>query len=117
MIPQTLKHFLAITLIANLICCKSSIENKEENRKSDPIKIVGRDSIRRRNKTVNHFSSDIKKDTFLIELKGTYVTKANVAFKIISFENKIIDSDEFPMMYLYGWGPDIGNSNPDSLIV
>lgn len=105
--------FLSIII---LVCC-SPRESNQPAMVQDIVSRLDVKEIRQINKLAYFFSSLTKKDTFILELRGNYITKSNINFRIISFQNEVIYEEEFDMMALYGFGPDLTKTNPDSITV
>ncbi len=107
-----------LTLII-LVCCAPR-EKKQPALVQDNIRgtvELNVKEIRHVKKSAKFFSSTTEKDTFILELRGNYVTKSKIRFRIISFSNEVIYEDQFDMMALYGFGPDVTKPNPDSITV
>lgn len=110
---------MKVLTLLTLICCtpfKEKQSNLDHNNKLESS-VLEVEEMYQVNKSSNFFSSTTAKDTFILELRGNYITKSKIRFRIISFQNEVIYEDEFDTMALYGFGPDASKPNPDSINV
>jgi hypothetical protein len=107
------------SLLMILVCCTAREMNQSNAAQNNlGVSIVSNPKkIYRLKKSSEFFSSPIRKDTFILELNGEYLTKSKIIFRIISFQSEIIYEEQFDMMALYGFGPDVTKPKPDSITV
>lgn len=101
-----------------LVCCNTNKKSQVQKKSMlDSVLIQKKKEVHKMIVSTNFFSSSLKKDTFILELKGKFLTKARVDFRIITSLNEVIFNEQFEMMDLYGWGPDVTKPNPDSVAI
>lgn len=110
---------MRLIFLVVVVCCVSNTRQKDlnnlvEQKDNSAKNEIGISLI---NKSANYFSSTIKKDTFILVMKGDFLTKSNISFSIITFENSVIFEEQFPTIALYGFGPDVTKPEPDSITV
>lgn len=127
--------YLSMLLIFTVISCSSNYEEEESNKvttntstninvknNSNNTNVVTQ-KVNTSSKTVNTnfnkkvekrhaFSRPDKSDLFQLTLSGKDINKADINFKIISYNGKTIYNQNFKSDFLIGFGPDPKNVKP-----
>lgn len=98
------KIYLIYTAVILLFSCsfKDNNEQSSSNKKGDKNLNNGRTNILLRSSKQVNFSDLIKKDTFLLEVKGDSLLKSLIFFKIISYKGEIIYYKQFTSSDIIG---------------
>ena len=126
--------YLSLLLMFTVVSCSSNYEEEENTNKvttstttnvnnnsknsnvvTQQVNTTSKNVKTNFNKKVEKkhaFSRPDKTDTFVITLTGKEINKADVNFKIVSYNGKTIYNQNFKSDFLIGFGPDPKNVKP-----